>query len=141
MNTGHEGSMTTIHANSTREALARVELMVGVAGVEIPMEAIRKLITSSINLVVQVARLPGGKRRVVTISEIIGMEGDIVSMHDLFIFVQTGTDLDHGAEGYFRATGIRPALLNKLNVRGAKVPLEWFIEGRLPAPRGRGVNR
>jgi pilus assembly protein CpaF len=140
MNTGHEGSMTTIHANSTREALARVELMVGVAGVEIPMEAIRKLITSSINLVVQIARLPGGKRRVVTISEIIGMEGDIVSMHDLFIFVQTGTDLDHGAEGYFRATGIRPALLNKLNVRGANVPSEWFIERRLPAPRGRRVN-
>jgi pilus assembly protein CpaF len=141
MNTGHDGSMTTIHANSTREALARVELMVGLAGVEIPVGAIRKLIASSISLVVQVARLPGGKRRVVTISEIIGLEGDIVSMHDLFIFAQTGTNLDHGAEGYFRATGIRPALLNKLNVRGANVPSEWFIERRLPPPRGRGVNR
>ena len=133
--------MTTIHANSTREALARVELMVGLAGVDIPVGAIRKLIASSINLVLQVARLPGGKRKVITISEIIGLEGDIVSMHDLFLFVQTGTDLDHAAEGYFRATGIRPALLNKLNVRGANVPVDWFIERRLPAPRGRGVNR
>jgi pilus assembly protein CpaF len=141
MNTGHEGSMTTVHANSTREALSRIELMVGLAGVEIPVEAIRKLIASSINLIVQVARLPGGKRKIVTISEIIGMEGDIVSMHDLFVFAQTGIDLNHGAEGYFRATGMRPALLNKLNVRGANVPLDWFIERPLLASRGRGGYR
>jgi pilus assembly protein CpaF len=141
MNTGHDGSMTTIHANSTREALARVELMVGLAGVEIPVGAIRKLIASSINLVVQIARLTGGKRRVVAISEIIGLEGDMVSMHDLFRFVQTGTDVDHGAEGYFAATGIRPALLKKLNIRVGNVPTEWFMERRLAAPRGRGVDR
>jgi pilus assembly protein CpaF len=141
MNTGHEGSMTSLHANSTREALARIELMVGLAGVEVPAGAIRKLIASSINLVVQVARLPGGKRRVVAISEVIGLEGDIITMHDLFTFVQTGTDLDHAAEGYFRATGIRPHLLNRLNVRGASVPFEWFMERRLQAPRGREVSR
>ena len=69
------------------------------------------------------------------------MEGDIVSMHDLFVFTQTGIDQDHGAEGYFRATGMRPALLNKLNVRGANVPLEWFIERPLTASRARGVYR
>jgi pilus assembly protein CpaF len=141
MNTGHEGSMTTVHANTSREALARVELMVGLAGIEIPAVVIRKLIASSINLVVQVARLPGGKRKVVTISEIVGLEGDTVSMHDIFTFAQTGTDLDHGAEGYFRATGIRPHLLNKLNVRGANIPSDWFMERNLQAPRGRGLYR
>jgi pilus assembly protein CpaF len=133
--------MTTIHANSTREALARVELMVGLAGVDTPAGAIHKLIASSINLIVQVARLPGGKRRIVAISEITGMEGDIVSMQDLFVFAQTGMDLEHGAEGYFRATGMRPALLNRLNVRGANVQLEWFVERHLLPPRGRGVYR
>ncbi len=141
MSTGHEGSMTTIHANTTREALARVELMVGLGGGELPAEAIRRLLASSINLVVQIARLPGGKRKVVTISEIIGMEGEIVSMHDIFAFTQVGTGQDHGAEGYFRATGIRPHLLHKLNVRGVSVPFDWFMERRLEAPRGRGVNR
>jgi pilus assembly protein CpaF len=128
MNTGHEGSMTTVHANSTREALSRVELMVGLGGVDIPLLAIRKLMTSSINLVVQIARLPGGKRKVVTISEIIGLEGDVVCMHDLFVFAQTGTDQNNATEGYFKATGIRPNMLTKLNLRGANIRPETFTD-------------
>jgi pilus assembly protein CpaF len=138
MNTGHEGSMTTVHANTTREALARIELMVNLAGVEIPSSAIRKLIASSITLVVQVARLPGGKRKMVTISEIVGLEGDVISMHDIFNFVQTGMDANHSVEGYFQATGVRPSCLKTLNVRGAGLSPEFFRERRLqPAVRPR----
>jgi pilus assembly protein CpaF len=131
MNTGHEGSMTTIHANSTREALSRIELMINLSGVDVTERAVRKLIASSINLVVQVSRLSGGQRKVIAISEITGMEGDTVSMHDVFDFVQTGIDKFSAAEGYFRATGIRPHLLRKLNARGSALPTEMFMERRL----------
>jgi len=131
MNTGHEGSMTTIHANSTREALSRIELMINLSGVDVTERAVRKLIASSINLVVQVSRMTGGQRKVVAISEITGMEGDTVSMHDIFDYVQTGIDKYSAAEGYFRATGIRPHLLRKLSARGAALPVETFMERRL----------
>jgi pilus assembly protein CpaF len=141
MNTGHEGSMTTVHANAPREALSRIELMVSMGGVELPVSAIRKLIAASIQLVVQIARLPDGKRKVVAISEITGMEGDTVSMHDLFNFVQTGTAPDGGVEGYFHATGIRPRLLNRLNVRGANLPFDIFSERRLEFPSRRRTVR
>jgi pilus assembly protein CpaF len=141
MNTGHEGSMTTVHANAPREALSRIELMVSMAGLEVPVSAIRKLIAASIQLVVQIARLPDGKRKVVAISEITGMEGDTVSMHDLFNFVQTGTAPDGGVEGYFHATGIRPRLLNRLNVRGANLPFDIFSERRLEFPSRRRTVR
>ncbi|MFL5245751.1 MAG: CpaF family protein [Gemmataceae bacterium] len=137
MNTGHEGSMTTIHANSTREALTRVELMISLAGIDVTERAIRKLIASSVNLIVQVSRVAGGKRKIVAISEITGMEGETVSMHDLFEFVQTGVDKYNAVEGYFRATGIRPQLLKKLNARGAALPIELFMERRLQSPKNR----
>jgi pilus assembly protein CpaF len=141
MNTGHEGSITTVHANSPREALTRVELMIGLAGLDIPLFAIRKLAASSINLVVHISRLVGGKRKVVAISEITGMEGDTVSMHDLFQFVQTGVDQYHVVEGYFQATGIRPQCLSKLTARGAKVPAELFAGRRLLVQRIREPGR
>jgi pilus assembly protein CpaF len=141
MNTGHEGSLTTIHANSTREALTRVELMIGLAGIDIPVQAIRKLVASSVNLIVQVSRLPGGKRKVVTISEITGMEGDVVSMHDIFEYSQTGVDKDYVVEGYFRATGLRPQCLQKLNLRGANLPQGLFNERRLQTMKNRGLVR
>jgi pilus assembly protein CpaF len=141
MNTGHEGSLTTIHANSTREALTRIELMLGLAGVDLPMWAIRKLVASSVNLIVQVCRLAGGKRKVVTISEITGTEGEIVSMHNLFEFVQTGLDKQLAAEGHFRATGIRPNCLNKLRISGANVPVELFTERRLNPRRNGEASR
>jgi pilus assembly protein CpaF len=135
MNTGHEGSLTTIHANSPREALGRVELMIGLAGVDIPGQAIRKLVASSVNLIVQVSRLVGGKRKVVRISEITGMEGDMVSMHDLFEFVQTGVDRAQAAEGYFRVTGLRPQCLSKLIASGANVSADLFKERRLQSQK------
>jgi pilus assembly protein CpaF len=131
MNTGHEGSLTTVHANSARDAIARIELMIGLAGVEIPVWAVRKLIASSVNLVVQVARMAGGKRKVVSIAEITGMEGEILSMHNIFEFVQTGLDHELAAEGFFRATGMRPQCLNKMRVSGAKMSADMFSERRL----------
>jgi pilus assembly protein CpaF len=141
MNTGHEGSMTTVHANSTREALARVELMINLGRFEIPTWVIRKVIQSSINLVVQVGRLPGGKRKVVAISEIAGSEGDTISMHDIFTFVQTGVDANQSLQGYFRATGIRPQCMSKLAIAGTGISAEHFTDRQLYLSRNRGAAR
>lgn len=141
MNTGHEGSMTTIHANSTREALSRVELMIGLAGLNGAEMTIRRLIASSVNLVIQVSRHSGGKRRVVAISEITGMEGETVCMHNIFEFVQTGIDQHDAVTGYFRATGLRPEFLKKLKARGASLPAEMFIERRLQTSKNREPGR
>jgi pilus assembly protein CpaF len=136
MNTGHEGSLATFHANSAREALARIELMIGLAGVDVPVWAVRKLIASSINVIVQVSRLPGGKRKVVTVAEVTGMEGDVYSMQELFEFVQQGVDNDQ-VVGQFRATGIRPRCLNKLKARGVTVSAELFSERILRTQKAR----
>jgi pilus assembly protein CpaF len=141
MNTGHEGSMTTVHANDPREALARIELMAVLAGTDIPLSAVRRLVASSVNLIVQVARLAGGRRKVVAVSEITGMEGEVVSMHALFEFVQTGVDAGQAAAGYFRATGIRPRCLDKLRVRGADLAPQIFAERVLHAQKNRGPQR
>ncbi len=141
MSTGHEGGMTTIHAGNPREAITRVELITGLAGLDIPVWAIRKLISSSINLVIQVARQSGGKRKITSITEITGMEGDTISMHEIFSFVPTGVHTAFGAEGYFSATGIRPQFLNKLKVRGSDLPSELFVERRFQPPSSRGTAR
>jgi pilus assembly protein CpaF len=126
MNTGHDGSLTTVHANDTRDALSRLEMMVGMAGFDMPIWIIRRQIASAIQIVVQLARLPGGVRKVVKVSEITGMEGEVLSMHDLFGFKQTGVGEDGAAEGYFFATGIRPKCLERLEVSGAGLPVEMF---------------
>jgi pilus assembly protein CpaF len=126
MNTGHEGSMTTIHANDTRDALSRLEMMVGMAGFDLPIWIIRRQVASAIQVVVQVARLAGGVRRVARVSEITGMEGDVLSMHDIFGYKQTGVDDDGVAQGYFHATGLRPQVLEKLEISGAGLPVELF---------------
>jgi pilus assembly protein CpaF len=126
MNTGHDGSLTTIHANETRDALSRLEMMVGMAGFDLPIWIIRRQISSAIQIVVQVARLAGGARKVVRISEVTGMEGEVISMHDLFQFKQTGVDKAKNAQGYFNTTGIRPNCLEKLEISGAGVPIEMF---------------
>jgi pilus assembly protein CpaF len=126
MNTGHDGSLTTIHSNDTRDALGRMEMMVGMAGFDLPIWIIRRQIVSAIQVVVQVARLPGGIRKVIKISEITGMEGDVVSMHDIFAFKQTGVDNDGVAQGYLFATGIRPKCLEKLEAAGSRLPIELF---------------
>jgi pilus assembly protein CpaF len=140
MNTGHEGSLTTIHANTPRDALARIELMVGLAGVDIPVWAVRKLMASSINLVVQVSRMSDGKRKIVSISEITGMEGDVFSTQELFQFCQSGVEGGRVVCGEFRATGLRPRCLAKLSVRGANLPVEFFT-GRVLKPQKPGERR
>ncbi|HEX8521740.1 MAG TPA: CpaF family protein [Tepidisphaeraceae bacterium] len=126
MNTGHEGSMTTIHANSARDALSRLEVTVSMSGFDIPMRALRQQISSALNLVIQVQRLMGGRRKVVSISEITGMEGDQMQMHDLFVFEQTGVDEDGQAMGHFISTGIRPRLTERLEHFGQRLKPEWF---------------
>jgi pilus assembly protein CpaF len=126
MNTGHEGSLTTIHSNDTREAVSRLEMMVGMAGFDVPIWIIRRQIASALHIVIQAARLIGGARKIIKISEITGMEGDVISMHDLFIFKQTGVDANRVAQGYFQSTGIRPKCLEKLEAAGIKLPVELF---------------
>ncbi|MHC4403144.1 MAG: CpaF family protein [Planctomycetota bacterium] len=126
MNTGHDGSLTTIHANTPRDALSRLEMMIGMAGFDLPVWVTRRQVASAINLIIQVARLMGGVRKIVKISEITGMESDTISMHDMFEFKQTGLDENRVAQGYYSATGIRPNCLEKLESCGVTVPVEMF---------------
>jgi pilus assembly protein CpaF len=126
MNTGHDGSLTTVHANDTRDALGRLEMMVGMAGFDMPMWVIRRQIGSAIHVIVQASRLIGGARKIIKISEVTGMEGENLVMHDLFAFKQTGVDAQRRAQGYFHATGIRPHCLERLAALGAALPVEMF---------------
>ncbi len=121
MNTGHEGSLTTVHANSTRDALARIENMVSMANLNIPERAVRHQIVSAIHAVVQVARLSDGTRRVMTVSEITGMDGDLISMQDIFVFERQGMDQDGRILGSFRATGHRPTFTDRLAMAGFRL--------------------
>jgi pilus assembly protein CpaF len=126
MNTGHEGSMTTVHSNDTRDAVSRLEMMVGMAGFDLPIWIIRRQISSAVQIVIQAARLVGGARKIIKISEITGMEGDTISMHDIFGYKQTGVDPDGAAQGYFFTTGIRPRCLERLETYGVRLPQEMF---------------
>lgn len=135
MNTGHDGSLTTIHANETRDAVSRLEMLVGMAGYDLPIWFIHRQIASAIQVVVQVARLVGGARKIVQISEITGSNGDVINMHDLFVFRQTGVDANRVAEGAFEATGIRPACLERLAAAGITLAVELFERGAKHADR------
>jgi len=126
MNTGHEGSMTTIHANTARDALSRLESMVAMASVNMPEKSVRQQIASAISVVVQVSRMSDGTRKVVNISEITGLEENVVSMHDIFNFVRKGIGPDGRVIGSFRPTGIRPKFLDRLRVAGILLPAELF---------------
>ena len=126
MNTGHEGSMTTIHANTTRDALSRLEQMVGMAGLPMSQNSIRSTVASAIRLVIQLQRLSDGKRRVTQVSEITGMEGDALQTQDIYEFVRSGVDSDGQVLGELRATGIRPRFLRELNLAGCDVPSDIF---------------
>jgi pilus assembly protein CpaF len=126
MNTGHEGSMTTVHANNARDALGRLEVMIAMAGYDIPLRALRQQIASAIQIVVQARRMPGGKRKVTSVSELSGMEGDALQMHDLFTFEQNGVDSDGHATGTFICSGIRPRCYERIDNRGIKLPMELF---------------
>ncbi|MDE2343800.1 MAG: CpaF family protein [Betaproteobacteria bacterium] len=122
MNTGHEGSMATIHANTARDALTRLENMVGISGLNIPVRPMRQQIVSAISAIVQVSRLSDGKRKVMSILEITGMEGDMVTTQEIFKFLQTGVAPDGTVQGRFMATGIRPKFAEKLTARGMPLP-------------------
>lgn len=126
MNTGHEGSMTTIHANAPRDALSRLETMVAMANLNLPDKAIRQQISSAINVVVQIARMVDGTRRVTSVSEITGMESDMITMQDLFVYERQGFDANNKVRGRFKPTGIRPRFGEKLLGYGIRLPIDMF---------------
>ncbi|MEP6921532.1 MAG: CpaF family protein [bacterium] len=128
MNTGHDGSLTTIHANTPRDALARLETMIQMTGMRLSDRAMRQQVAAAINLVVQVARLSDGTRRLTAISEITGMEGETITMQDIFMFERTGIDAQGNVIGRFRPTGIRPRFAERLKASGLQLPRVFFEE-------------
>ena len=126
MNTGHDGSMTTVHANSARDALARIEQMIGMSGVDIPLRSARAQIASAINVVIQVSRLSDGRRKLMSLSELTGMEGDVITMQEIFRFKMAGRDEKGRVLGHFEATGIRPKFMSELADRGITLPADLF---------------
>jgi pilus assembly protein CpaF len=126
MNTGHEGSMATIHANNPREAISRLEQLIGMAGMPMTIASIRGQIASAIKMIVQLQRMSDGKRRVTSVAELTGLEGDIVQMQEIFKYVRTGTSPDGTVLGHFQATGVRPRFLGDLANMGIKIPGNYF---------------
>ena len=126
MNTGHEGSMATIHANNPREAVSRLEQLIGMAGQPMTIASVRGQIASAIRMIVQLQRMSDGKRRVTSIAEITGLEGDIVQMQEIYKYVRTGTADDGTVQGHFQATGVRPRFLADLVARGIRIPGSYF---------------
>jgi pilus assembly protein CpaF len=135
MNTGHDGSLATCHANSAREAIARVETMMLMSGVALPIRAMRDYISSALDMVIHVARMSDGTRKVVRVTEVAGMEGDIVTMQDIFVFEQEGVDKEGRVLGYHRATGIRPKFSERLERGGIRLDAEIFNPARRQAVR------
>ncbi len=133
MNTGHDGSLTTVHANSTRDALYRLDTMVAMANLNIPDRAVRQQIASAVNLMVQISRMADGTRKVSAISEITGMEQDVISMQDIFLFERTGLTREGKVTGRFRATGVRPKCAERLTTMGIQLPTEMFEHVQLVA--------
>ncbi|MGB1926459.1 MAG: CpaF family protein [Rubripirellula sp.] len=128
MNTGHDGSMTTIHANSPRDAIARLETLVMMAGFELPVKAIRQQISGAVDVLIQANRLQGGPRRVTAITEIVGMEQDTIVMQDIYKFSQQGVDESGKAYGHFSCTGVRPSFMDRLESAGVRLPPSAFRE-------------
>lgn len=126
MNTGHDGSLTTLHANTPRDALARLETMIAMAGLNLAEKGMRQQIASAIDVIIQVGRLTDGRRKILSISEITGMEGDIITMQDIFVFEQEGIDDQGQVLGQFRATGIRPKFTDRLAAYGIDLPVSLF---------------
>ena len=125
MNTGHDGSMTTCHSNSPRDTIARIETMTLMAGMDLPMRAIREQISSAIDLVVHQERLRDGSRKIVNITEITGMEGDVITMTDVFQFEQSGFE-NNRVVGRLRPTGLRPKFMDKIETSGIRLPASIF---------------
>ncbi|MDN7673049.1 CpaF family protein [Burkholderia oklahomensis] len=130
MNTGHEGSLATIHANTPRDALTRLENMIGVAGLSLPPKTMRQQICSALSVVVQTARLTDGKRKIVSIQELTGMEGEIINMQEIFAFKRTGLDANGNVLGYFTSTGVRPKFAERLSAFGIQLPDAMYDPAR-----------
>jgi pilus assembly protein CpaF len=130
MNTGHEGSLTTIHANTPRDALSRLENMIGMANLNLPHKAARQQVASAITVVIQALRLTDGRRKVTSIQEITGMEGDVITMQEIFAYHQTGVDGDGRIIGHFQATGVRPRFAERLRAFGIHLPDHMFDPSR-----------
>jgi len=128
MNTGHDGSLTTVHANNPRDAISRIETLVNMSGYELPMLAVRKQIASAVNLIIQASRLQGGARKVTYITEVIGMEGDVIVMQDIFRFVQDGINDQGKAWGHFESTGVRPRCIEHMESSGIRLPGGLFAQ-------------
>ena len=128
MNTGHAGSLTTLHANSPRDAQARLETMIMMGGLELPMKAMRQQIASAVDLVIQANRLQGGPRKITSITEVVGMEGEVIITQDIFRFKQLGIDQNGRAFGQFESTGVRPSFIPRLEAAGIKLPTNLFQE-------------
>jgi pilus assembly protein CpaF len=126
MNTGHEGSLTTVHANSPRDALARLESMFSMANLNLPERAMRHQIASAIHAVVQIARMADGTRKVISVSEVTGMEDDIIAMQEIFVFERVGIDKEGRVKGLFKATGIRPKFADRLATAGCRLRRDLF---------------
>ena len=126
MNTGHEGSMTTVHANTARDALTRLEQMIGMTGFTLPERTMRAQIASALHVVIQLGRLSDGRRRLLSIQEITGVEGDIITMQEIFRFTRTGMDAEGNVQGHFEATGIRPRFAQRMESWGIRLPAEMF---------------
>jgi len=126
MNTGHEGSLTTIHANTPRDAVARMETMITMAGFELPLKALRQQIASAVDLIVQANRLQGGPRKITHITEILGMEQDTIVMQDIYHYEKEGIDESGRAFGRFEATGVRPNFMDRLEAAGVRLPSSAF---------------
>jgi pilus assembly protein CpaF len=145
MNTGHDGSLTTIHSNSPRDALHRLNTMIAMANLNIPDKAMRQQIAGALNLVIQVTRLSDGARRVTSISELTGMEGDVITMQEIFTFEKTGLTRDGKVMGVFRATGIRPKCSERLASSGVELPIDMFEHVKpvnaAAAPSAQGATR
>ncbi len=139
MNTGHDGSLTTLHANTPRDALARLETMISMANLSLPERSMRQQIASAIDIVIHVSRLADGKRKLVQISEIVGMEGDVITMQDLFTFDRLGIDTDGSVLGRFRATGIRPRCADRLQAYGIDLAETLFANADFGFPKEKAV--
>lgn len=128
MNTGHDGSMTTIHANTPRDAVARLETLVMMSGFELPVKAIRQQVSGAVDILIQANRLQGGPRRITAITEIVGMEQDTIVMQDIYKYTQKGIDEEGKAFGHFECTGVRPSFMNRLEAAGVRLPASAFRE-------------
>lgn len=128
MNTGHDGSMTTIHANTPRDAIARLETLVMMSGFELPVKAIRQQVSGAVDVLIQANRLQGGPRRITAITEVVGMEGDTIVMQDIYKYNQLGVDEDGKAHGQFECTGVRPSFMDRLESSGVRLPASAFRE-------------